>query len=341
LYFAGGTYEVSLDINETQVGVKTCYAIGGQSIAMEDGSGLKYFLTDNLGSFSAVVSADGNLLSEQRYIIPFGDLPFGEPRDDPGITQTDFGYTGQRGLTDGLMDYHARFYDVYLNHFTQPDTIIPSLTNPQTLNRYSYVANNPINRSDPSGHKCTPEDDCLTPHGGTPSVDAPIPADPDAKKSGDKTLEGVATVLDTAAALENGVYAITGDLVGLVCTFCYPYVVSFYQVYSYIPNITSTISMVLWGIDGYETGENNYSAINISGNTYVSASVSQDTIVAVGTNLAGWNILKEPNAAFAVDAGVAVYDYGRSGNLPFKITIPAWINPTFSYNTNSGFKFTW
>ena len=37
----------------------------------------------------------------------------------------------------------------------QPDTLIPDLSNPQTLNRYSYVGNNPISYNDPSGH-------CLT-----------------------------------------------------------------------------------------------------------------------------------------------------------------------------------
>jgi len=68
------------------------------------------------------------------------------------ITQTDFGYTGQRALNNGLMDYHARFYDDYLNRWTQPDTIVPDLSNPQTLNRYSYVLNDPIRYADPDGH---------------------------------------------------------------------------------------------------------------------------------------------------------------------------------------------
>jgi RHS repeat-associated protein len=69
------------------------------------------------------------------------------------ITQTDFGYTGQRALGMGLMDYHARMYDSYITQFSQPDSIIPSLANPQSFNRYSYVLNRSINFNDPTGHK--------------------------------------------------------------------------------------------------------------------------------------------------------------------------------------------
>jgi hypothetical protein len=50
------------------------------------------------------------------------------------------------------MDYNARFYSPRLRKFTQPDTIVPSPANPQSWNRYSYVANNPIKYIDPSGH---------------------------------------------------------------------------------------------------------------------------------------------------------------------------------------------
>jgi hypothetical protein len=48
------------------------------------------------------------------------------------------------------MDYKARFYDPYLAHFVQPDTITSG--GPQGLNRYSYTVNNPINLTDPTGH---------------------------------------------------------------------------------------------------------------------------------------------------------------------------------------------
>jgi hypothetical protein len=34
----------------------------------------------------------------------------------------------------------------------QPDSLIPDSSNPQSLNRYSYTQNNPINSIDPSGH---------------------------------------------------------------------------------------------------------------------------------------------------------------------------------------------
>jgi len=52
----------------------------------------------------------------------------------------------------GLMDYKARFYSPYLNHFTQPDSIVPDPSNPQSWNRYSYALNNPIRYNDPTGH---------------------------------------------------------------------------------------------------------------------------------------------------------------------------------------------
>lgn len=48
--------------------------------------------------------------------------------------------------------YNARYYDSYLNRFIQADTIVPDPGNPQDLNRFSYVRNNPVRYTDPTGH---------------------------------------------------------------------------------------------------------------------------------------------------------------------------------------------
>jgi RHS repeat-associated protein len=163
-YFAGGAYEVIVDAGNHET-AKTYYSIGGQMVAMDDGTGLQYFLTDHLGSVSAVVSASGELLSQQRY------YPFGEPRtltSSPLITQTDYGYTGQRANSYiKLLDYRSRWMDPELGRFLQPDSIIPNAANPQSWNRYSYVSNRPILFNDPTGHYQTcgaDNDDPCKPH---------------------------------------------------------------------------------------------------------------------------------------------------------------------------------
>ena len=46
----------------------------------------------------------------------------------------------------------TKTYSPYINHFIQPDSIIPNPANPQSLNRYSYANNNPLNYTDPTGH---------------------------------------------------------------------------------------------------------------------------------------------------------------------------------------------
>lgn len=50
------------------------------------------------------------------------------------------------------MHLGARFYDVYLNRWSQPDTIVPQPENPQAPNRYGYVYQSPLKNTDPSGH---------------------------------------------------------------------------------------------------------------------------------------------------------------------------------------------
>ena len=62
-------------------------------------------------------------------------------------------FTAQREEADiGLYFYNARWYDAELRCFVQADAVVPEPGNPQSLNRYSYVLNNPLKYADPSGH---------------------------------------------------------------------------------------------------------------------------------------------------------------------------------------------
>ena len=46
----------------------------------------------------------------------------------------------------------ARWYDALTGRWLSADTIVPGAGNPQSLNRYTYVYNNPLVYIDPSGH---------------------------------------------------------------------------------------------------------------------------------------------------------------------------------------------
>ena len=141
-YFVGAHYEVANGV------VTKYYYAGSQRIAMRTNGTLNYLLGDHLGSTSLTTDANGYLVSEMRY------KAWGEVRYASGTTSTKYQYTGQASYEAdfGLYYYGARWYDFYLNHFTQPDTIVPDPYNPQDWDRYSYARNNPIRYTDPNGH---------------------------------------------------------------------------------------------------------------------------------------------------------------------------------------------
>jgi RHS repeat-associated protein len=124
------------------------YHFGSQLVASRRGSEVYFIHGDHLGSTSLTTDNSGTVVAETRY------LPYGEVRWTAGGAQpTDFTFTGQRAERGfGLMDYKARYYDPRLGRFISPDSIVPELGNPQSLNRYSYVNNSPVRFNDLSGH---------------------------------------------------------------------------------------------------------------------------------------------------------------------------------------------
>jgi RHS repeat-associated protein len=76
----------------------------------------------------------------------------GDCRNSTGDLGTDKLFTGQRLDDTGLYYYGARYYDAGIGRFISADTIIPDAMNPQAFNRYSYVINNPLKYTDPTGY---------------------------------------------------------------------------------------------------------------------------------------------------------------------------------------------
>jgi len=66
---------------------------------------------------------------------------------------TDRGFTMHEHLDEmNLIHMNGRIYDPALARFMTPDSELPGAMNQQAYNRYSYVFNNPLAYTDPTGH---------------------------------------------------------------------------------------------------------------------------------------------------------------------------------------------
>ena len=142
-------YEKNLITSE----VTTYYYLGAQLVATHNGTDLKYIHKDHLSSTSVVTDSNGDKVSAIKY------YPYGTTRS--GDVPTDRKFTGQRLDGTGLYYYNARYYDSVIGRFISADILVQDLASPQTLNRYSYVLNNPLKFIDPTGHKVEFENEDL------------------------------------------------------------------------------------------------------------------------------------------------------------------------------------
>ncbi len=121
----------------------------GQLVARKNPDGTTYFYQDDhLGSTSVITNGSGSVL-ENTYYLPYGEELSGGNLDVKG-------YTGQfDDEATGQMYYGARYYVPSKGIFAQADSDLPSVFDPQQLNRYSYARNNPYAFADDSGHRIT------------------------------------------------------------------------------------------------------------------------------------------------------------------------------------------
>jgi RHS repeat-associated protein len=104
-----------------------------------------------------VTDQNGNVVSRHDF-APFGqEIPAGYANRSSifgSTTDVDPKFTGQiRDQETGEDYFNARYFYGQLTRFMSPDPMNAGadLTDPQTWNAYSYVRNNPLNATDPSG----------------------------------------------------------------------------------------------------------------------------------------------------------------------------------------------
>jgi RHS repeat-associated protein len=129
---------------------------GNPAIGANQPSSLRYMHHDHLGSVAVVTNEAGAVL-ERLAFDPWGKRRNINGKADTtdalvGLT-TDRGYTEHEHLDEmGVIHMNGRIYDPLVGRMMSADPFIQAPGNLQSYNRYSYVWNNPLNSTDPTGY---------------------------------------------------------------------------------------------------------------------------------------------------------------------------------------------
>jgi RHS repeat-associated protein len=126
----------------------------------------RYAGVDHLGSVVTLTDPQVPSVTERNSYDPWGKRRNADGSDNTtcAITsQISRGFTGQEMLDSVcLINMNARLYDPSPSRFMSADDRLPNLYGTADHNRYSYVYNNPLNATDPSGHGGGATDDSIS-----------------------------------------------------------------------------------------------------------------------------------------------------------------------------------
>jgi RHS repeat-associated protein len=122
----------------------------GKRIARRDSSNnVDYYFADHLGTARIVTNATGTILDDSDF------YPFGGERPVTSSSGNTYKFTGkERDPETGLDNFGARYNSSAMGRFMSVDPVtmtLGRLSDPQELNLYAYVRNNPLNHTDPTG----------------------------------------------------------------------------------------------------------------------------------------------------------------------------------------------
>jgi RHS repeat-associated protein len=156
IYWYGAGSEI-LDESDASGNITDEYVFfGGKRIAhrVVSGNAIYYYAEDFLGSSRVMTTSTGTVCYDADF------YPFGGERDVTNTCPQNYKFTGkERDAETNNDDFGARYYSSQFGRWISPDwSAIPApvpyanLTNPQTLNLYAMVHDNPETFADLDGH---------------------------------------------------------------------------------------------------------------------------------------------------------------------------------------------
>ncbi|MFZ0867310.1 MAG: RHS repeat-associated core domain-containing protein [Candidatus Sulfotelmatobacter sp.] len=156
MYWPGANGEYLMETNGSGTINEEYIYFNGERIARVDrpSGTVHYYFSNHLGSASVITDDLGNIEQQTDY-YPFGGVAY-----TSGSDTNHYKFTGKERDSESNLDmFGARYYGSSLGRFMTPDwaakpTAVPyaHYGNPQSLNLYSYVQNNPTTIGDPDGH---------------------------------------------------------------------------------------------------------------------------------------------------------------------------------------------
>jgi RHS repeat-associated protein len=140
----------SITTEKQGANVTAHYVYGVNRVSRDASGSYEYYHSDGIGS-TRQLSNDTQTITQTTTYDAFGNV-----ESSAGSSSNAYKYAGQWGYRndgdDGLMHVGARYYDALVGRFISADTYLGEVGNPQSLNLYIYVENDPVNYVDPTGH---------------------------------------------------------------------------------------------------------------------------------------------------------------------------------------------
>jgi RHS repeat-associated protein len=144
-----------------------------------------YFLSNNQGSIAAITNSSGAIdvnedfaaFGARRNPTTWSGAPTsGDLTTIAGLSRQGYTFQTALGQSMGLNHMNGRVQDAITGRFLSADPYIPDPSNTQDYNRYSYVDNNPLSFTDPTGFDpyCNPTTE---PGASCPDISSDIQTD--------------------------------------------------------------------------------------------------------------------------------------------------------------------